>query len=468
MESRKGNLTSGSIPAVLTRLALPIVAASFLSTAYSITDMIWIGTLSGKALSGIGIGSMFVWLSQGFSMIPKMGGQVLLAQELGRGNEKKARSYATSALQLTVLLGILYGSFCMISAPYVVALWGLKDPMAIRSAEIYLRITCGFVIFSYLGQVLTGLYTAQGNSRIPLKANFIGLLLNMILDPLLILGVGVFPRLETFGASIATILAQVVVVSVLVADIHKKKEENNILQQVNLFQKIDLDSTRSIFRIGTPSAVQNVVYCFISMCLSKIAGTFGDTAIGVQRVGAQIEALAWNIASGFSSALNAYCAQNFGAGKMDRVKEGYRISCIMIVVWSGCIASLFFLIPESISGIFFHTPGEIQMCAKYLQILGIGTVFNCVELLGVGALSGLGNTRLCSIISIILTGIRIPIAYVLSSTSLGVNGIWWAFSITSILKGITFHLVFYKRVDGGVRKIRKNYTTDYILKMDEK
>ena len=444
MEAKKGNLTTGPILTVLTHLAMPIVAASFLSTAYSITDMVWIGTLSGKALSGVGIGSMFVWLSQGLSMIPKMGGQVLTAQALGRGNEKEARAYAAAALKMTLFFGILFGGFCMGFAHPLVSIWGLKDPAAVASAEIYLRVTCGFVIFSYLGQVLMGLYTAQGDSTVPLKANFVGLVLNMLLDPLLILGKGGFPRLETLWASSATIFAQAVVVAVLAADIFTRKKEGNLLRKVRLFQKENPRYAADIFRIGIPSAIQSVVYCFISMCLSKIAGSFGDAAIGVQRVGAQIEALAWNIASGFSSALNAFCAQNYGAGKMKRVKDGYQISCVMIVIWSGLIASMFFLVPNQISGAFFHEEKEIEMCAAYLRILGVGTVFNCVELLGVGAISGLGNTRLCSFISVLLTGLRIPIAMILSETGLGVNGIWWAFSITSILKGITFHVAFYR------------------------
>lgn len=438
-----GSLTSGSIPTVLTRLSMPIVAAAFLSTAYSITDMAWTGMLGGSALSGIGIGSMFVWLSQSLSNIPKMGGQVLFAQELGRGNETKAKTYAEAALQLTILFGLLFGVLCMILAVPLVSLWGLKDPVAVRSAEIYLRVTCGIVIFAYLGQVLTGLYTAQGDSRVPLKANFAGLLLNMILDPMLILGIGPFPRLEVLGASLATVAAQLVVVAVLLADICKSGNET-ILKRIQLLRKPDPEAVKDICRIGIPSAIQNLVYCFISMCLSKIASTFGDSAIGVQRVGAQIEALAWNIAQGFSAALNAFSAQNYGAGKMKRVREGYRISCIMIVIWSGFVAALFFLFPEHISGIFFHVPQEIQMCAQYLVILGMGTVFNSIEILGGGAISGLGNTRLCSMISVIFTAIRIPIAMVLSRTSMGVNGIWWAFSITSIIKGILFHLAFYK------------------------
>lgn len=444
MAASKGNLTSGSIPAVLTKLAMPIVAASLLSTAYSITDMVWIGNLGGSVLAGVGIGSMFVWLSQGLSMIPKMGGQVLLAQELGRDNEGRAREYAEAALRMTVLFGVLFGGFCIAFAPMLVSLWGLNDPMAIQSARIYMQVTCGLVIFSYLGQVLTGLYTAQGNSGVPLKANFVGLVLNMVLDPLLILGKGGLPRMETLGASLATILAQAVVVAVLVADIYWSKHGENILRQVRLFGRSDHRCVREVFRIGIPSAIQSVVYCLISMCLSKIAGSFGDTAIGVQRVGAQIEALAWNIANGFAAALNAFCAQNYGAGKMNRVREGYHISCVMIVIWSGMVAGAFFLFPEAISGAFFHTPEEIYMCAVYLQILGAGTIFNCVEILGVGAISGLGNTGLCSMISVVLTGARIPIAMGLSGTALGVNGIWWAFSITSILKGIMFHFAFYR------------------------
>ena len=141
-------------------------------------------------------------------------------------------------------------------------------------------------------------------------------------------------------------------------------------------------------------------------------------------------------------AMYVWLAQNFGAGKIDRVKKGYRVSAIAMLVWGTLIGALFVIFPEQISGIFLHEPEVIATAVPYFIIVGLAEPFMCVELMAVGAISGLGNTRLCSIISIMLTGLRIPLAFVLSRTGLGVDGIWWALSLTSILKGIVLHLAF--------------------------
>lgn len=442
MESIEGKLTTGSIPVVLTKLSMPIVAAAFLSTAYSITDMAWIGLLGGDVLAGVGVGGMYIWLSQGLATLSKMGGQVLAGQELGKGNREHAKEYALAAIQLTIFFGILYGSFCFILADPMVAFFSLENVNAIEAAKIYIRITCGLIVFSYLGQALTGIYTAQGDSKTPLKANFIGLALNMILDPVLMFGVGPFPRMSTVGAAIATVLAQIVVVMVLLRGIYKGKYCDNILKNVRFFKKPQMFYVHQVLKMGGPSAIQGTVYCMISMILSRLAGKFGDAAIAVLRVGGQIESVTWNIANGFSAAINAFAAQNYGARKMERVREGYKISCWIVVAWSVFITILFFVFPEEISSIFFHTPEEIALSARYLVVIGIGELFMCVELLSVGAISGLGNTKLCSQISITLTAIRIPMALLLTKLSLGVDGIWWAMTISSVLKGIVFYFAF--------------------------
>lgn len=106
------------------------------------------------------------------------------------------------------------------------------------------------------------------------------------------------------------------------------------------------------------------------------------------------------------------------------------------------ISLIFILVPTPIARIFFYEEDVIRIAVNYLVILGFGESFMCIELMTVGALSGLGKTRLCSMISILMTGSRIPLAIFLSGTSLGLNGIWWAFSISSIAKGIVFTLTF--------------------------
>ena len=183
------NLTSGPILKTLSELALPIMASSMLATAYNITDMAWIGMLGAKAVAGVGVGGMYVWLSQGLASLPRMGGQVHAAQACGRGDYEKARSYASSAIQLSLFFGLLFSAACVLFIDPLLGFFQLDDANTYAAARSYMLITCGLLVFSYLNLTLTGLSTAQGDSKTPLMANLLGLISNMILDPMLILGI---------------------------------------------------------------------------------------------------------------------------------------------------------------------------------------------------------------------------------------------------------------------------------------
>ena len=235
-KSRQITLTEGPILRSLIALAVPIMASSFLNTVYSITDMAWIGMLGSKAVAGVGVGGMYIWLSQGLSSLARMGGQVNAAQAFGRGRQEEAGEFAKAALQIVVVFGIVFALFCVVFTEGLVALFHLGDAEAVGYAHGYMRITCGFVIFSYLTVVLTGLYTAQGDSRTPLLANGIGLALNMALDPVLILGLGPFPRMEANGAAAATVSAQFVVMLVMVLRAGKSGGEYQALAGIRMMK----------------------------------------------------------------------------------------------------------------------------------------------------------------------------------------------------------------------------------------
>ena len=287
---------------------------------------------------------------------------------------------------------------------------------------------------------LTGLYTAQGDSKTPFLANLIGLVTNMILDPVLILGPGPFPKLGVIGAAIATVMAQAIVMSIMVLAIIVRKKEN-VLKGIKLLAKIPEEYLSGICRIGIPTAIQGMAYCAISMVLTRMVSGYGAEAVATQRVGGQIESISWNTADGFAAALNAFIAQNYGAGKNNRVRKGYKAALWTVGVWGVLISLAFICFPNAIADIFFHEPKAIETAVGYLVIIGFSEAFMCVELTTVGALSGLGRTRLCSIISITFTSARIPLAIILGGI-IGLSGIWWALSATSIVKGIIFTCTF--------------------------
>lgn len=418
------------------------MASYFIGTLYNITDMAWIGQLGSKAVAGVGVGGMFTWLSQGLSSIARMGGQVQVAQCIGRGDREKAHGYAQVAIQLAFYMGLIFALISLIFVHQMVGFFNLTDPEAYSAAVSYTRIACGLIVFSFLTVTLTGLYTAQGDSQTPFWANLIGLATNMILDPILILGPGPFPKLGVIGAAIATVTAQFIVMSIMVLGVVRQKK-GNVLKGIRLAAAIPGSYLKGICQIGIPSGIQDMTYCFISMILTRMVSGFGAEAIATQRVGGQIESISWHTADGFAAALNAFTAQNYGAGKMDRVKKGYRASLLTVGVWGLLVTAIFVFAPNTIARIFFHEPKAIAIAVSYLIIIGLSEAFLCVEITTIGAISGLGKTHLCSIISILFTSMRIPLAIVLGNTSLGLDGIWWALSSTTMIKGIIFTGTFF-------------------------
>lgn len=436
----EGNLTKGPILKTLTKLAIPIMASSFLGTLYNITDMAWIGLLGSKAVAGVGVGGMFTWLSQGLAAMARMGGQVQVAQCIGRGERDRAHGFAQAAVQLATFMGMAYAVISLLFARQMVAFFQLTDLEAQTAALSYTKIACGLIVFSFLTLTMTGLYTAQGDSKTPFLANLIGLVTNMILDPVLILGPGPFPKLGVVGAAIATVTAQAIVMMMMILGVIIQKKEN-VLKGIRLTAKIPKEYLGGLCRIGIPTAIQGMAYCAISMVLTRMVSAYGAEAVATQRVGGQIESISWNTADGFAAALNAFIAQNYGAGKMDRVRKGYRASLWTVGIWGLLISFVFICFPQAIADIFFHEPKAVATAVGYLVIIGFSEAFMCVELTTVGALSGLGRTRLCSIISITFTSARIPLAIILGGL-IGLSGIWWALSVTSIVKGIIFTCTF--------------------------
>lgn len=370
----EGNLTKGPILKTLTKLAIPIMASSFLGTLYNITDMAWIGLLGSKAVAGIGVGGMFTWLSQGFASMARMGGQVQVAQCVGRGDKEKAHGYAQAAVQLATVMGLVYALVVLIFTKQMIGFFKLEDPEAYAAAFVYTKIACGLIVFSFLSVTLTGIYTAQGDSKTPFYANLIGLATNMILDPLLILGPGPLPKLGAAGGAIATVTAQFIVMSIMILGIVKQKKEN-VLKGITLFAKIPAEYLNGICKIGIPTAIQGMAYCVISMVITRMVSAFGAEAIATQRVGGQIESISWNTADGFATALNAFIAQNYGAGEMGRVKKGYRASQWTVGIWGIFITLLFVCVPRPIANIFFHEPKAIATAVDYLIIVGFSEAF---------------------------------------------------------------------------------------------
>lgn len=429
------DLLNGNILTSLTELALPIMATSLVQTAYNLTDMAWIGMVGSDAVAAVGAAAMYTWLSSGVAALARMGGQVKSAHAYGEGNRREAVQYGKGALQLALVLAAAYGIITNLFAGPLIGFFHLNSSLVVKDAIVYLRIACGLILFAFIGQTLTGLYTASGNSRTPFVANCIGMGANIVLEPLLIFGLGPIHGMGVAGAAVATVTAQFIVSLVLVISMRK---DPVLAAQMRIWIPTPLSNIKTMVRIGFPAAIQSMLYCGISMVLTRFVTAWGDTAVAVQRVGGQIESISWMTADGFGTAINAFVGQNYGAGNLKRVKKGYMTASAIMFIWGIFTTCLLIFGAAPIFSLFIHEPEVIPAGADYLRIIGFSEMFMCVELMTVGALSGMGKTMEASVITIILTTARIPLAVILGGTALGLNGIWWALTISSIVKGIIF------------------------------
>ena len=426
------NLLEGNILPALSARALPIMATSLIQMAYNLIDMIWIGKIGASAVASVGAAGMFMWLSNGLATLAKMGGQIKVGHALGAQKKEDAASYAQSSIQMGIVFAIGFGILSIVFADEMIGFFQLNSAQVIQDAKLYLMITCGLVIFSFMNQIFTGILTAMGNSRTSFIATGIGLVLNIVLDPLFIFGFGAIPPMGVAGAAIATVLAQLVVMLLFLYTILR---DTVLFSNIHILHSYSSQHTMEIFRIGLPSAVQSMLFSGISMVIARLIAGWGDAAVAVQKVDSQIESISWMTAEGYAAALNSFVAQNHGAKNTDRIREGYRLSMIVMLSWGVFCSLVLIVFPQLIFQVFIQEAEVLPMGVDYLRILGVSQLFMCMEITTAGAFSGLGKTLPPSIVSITLTGARIPMAILLGRW-LGLNGVWWAITISSIGKGI--------------------------------
>ena len=447
------DLTQGKITEKLVKLSLPIMATSFIQMAYNMIDMIWVGKAGSSSVAAVGTAGFFTWLAMAFITISKVGAEVKVAQSMGQHDVDETKLYIKSAIEINIILSILYTIFLIMFKDQLIGFFRLGDENVISMSKEYLVIVAFGMIFYFINPVFTAIFNGMGNSKTPFLINTIGLLTNIVLDPILILGLGKIPSMGVAGAAIATVVAQIVVTSCFMLKILKSKE---IYFKIIPFKDIKLNYYKILYNLGIPVALQSGLFTLFSMTLGVVVASFGPVAVAVQKVGSQIESISWMSAEGIAAALSSFVGQNYGAKKIDRINKSTRYALIGVILWGSLTTVILVFLGEPIFRAFINEPEAILKGTDYLKILGYSQLFMCLEITVSGIFKGLGRTYIPSIIIAVLTGMRIPMAILLSKPEiLGLNGIWWSITISSIIKGILLFIILVV-----LRKIHKLYKTE--------
>ena len=429
-ENAKYNLTEGGILKKLLLIAVPIMGTQFIQMAYNLTDLFWLGRVGSGAVAAAGAAGMYLWLSFGFLLIGRMGAEIGVSQHFGKGDKKSALAFSQNAMIIAGSLGLLFGLAMVVFNRSLIGFFNFREKEVAAAGAQYILITGIPLPLVFTAAVAVGSFNASGNSRTPFLFNALGLVINVILDPIFIF----ILKMEVKGAAIATIIAQVISCTAILAALFVSKARP--FERFSFRFRPDLKKIIRLFKWALPPGLESILYCFLYMLCSRLEASFGADAVAVGKIGTQIESLSWLIGGGFGTALISFIGQNFGAGKWERIHHGLRIAAAVMAVWGSCITLLFLLFGKNIFSLFLTTPALISLGGRYLFIFAFAQLFTNLEAVASGAFKGTGRTIPPSLASIVSNAASPLLAFIFSRTSLGVTGIWFGITIATIARGL--------------------------------
>lgn len=428
------DMTKGSIVKNLMVVALPVLLTSISQMAYNLTDMFWIGRVDtiglnvSDAISGIGTAGYITWFAYGIVLLIQIGTSVKVSHSVGEKRHDMIDKYATNGLTLSVVLGLLFSVVVILLKTELITIFNITKPEVVTAAEDYLLIVGSLFFVQFITSAFSSINEGLGKTGLNFRIMFIGLIMNIILDPLFILTF----KMGVKGAAIATIISQIVTLSVfiIVYLINQKvawKYNLKLLQTKKMFD---------IMKIGIFAGLQSMFFTSISIYIARMIFDYGEEVMAAQRIGSQIEQLTWMISGGFQTALTVFVGQNYGAKQTERIKKGTILISVLLIPYSLLVASSLFFLAEPLIRIFVNVENTVAYGKQYLQIISVAQVFMMIQGIGSGLFNGIGKSIIPSIVGIIGNVLRIPLAVILSG-SLGYLGIWWSLSISDVLKGLS-------------------------------
>lgn len=438
MDKRKGNtdLTEGKVWKVIVRFAVPLLVGNLLQQFYNITDSIIVGQFLGKeALAAVSASFFIYYFIISLVIGVGSGTTVVISQLFGAKQYQKVQLTFSSFFIFMLVGGIILSIAGIIFAEPVFRLTNTPEeviPQAVAYFRIYIGGTFLFVTFNSIISILRGV----GESVRPMLFILITTVLNIAFDLLFIL---VF-KWGIEGAARATVVSQGIGMCIALAYVNNTHPLLSIKKQDMLF---DWKLFKESLKIGLPTSVQQCAIALGLIALLGIVNSFGTNTLTAYGAAGKIDTIITQAILTLSGALAAFCGQNIGAGRLDRVKKGVRFTMYTNIALGLLTFAAVYLFGNEMMRIFTKDIDVVAIGKEYLLIIGGFFIVHGALNVYNGALRGAGDTLFPMITSLVcLWLIRIPLAYYLSSW-LGRNGIWWAIGI-SITIGLIVTFVYYK------------------------
>jgi putative MATE family efflux protein len=438
----KAVLTEGPVGGTLIRLTVPMIFGMIGMVMFNLIDTFYVGRLGTDALAALSFTFPVVLTINSLALGLGTGAAAVISRAIGEGDYNKVRRLTTDSLVLSVLVVMAFVAVGLVSIEPVFKALGANSNIRPLVGQ-YMRIWylgVGFVVIPMVGN---NAIRATGDTKTPSIIMLVAVAVNATLDPLLIFGIGPFPRLEIAGAAIATVVARATTFAVALWVLAYR---DRMLTCAVSSIKAVMDSWKRILFIGIPTAATRIILPVSMGVVTRIVASYGPEAIAAFGVATRVEFFALTLVRALSGVLMPFIGQNWGAGRHDRLASGISYSNRLSLVWGGLMFVVLALAARPIASIFNADRSVVSYIVLYLRIVPIG-----YGMYGIGLLSAAGlNVLNRPLHAAALAGFHMFVLYiplaVIGSRAFGLAGLFGGLMVSFIISGMAGLVMLHRIV----------------------
>lgn len=433
-ESNKASMdfTVGSIPKHLLNFAIPLFIGNILQAFYNTVDSIWVGKYLGpEALAAVSVCSPVVFVMIAMVTGLTMATTVMIAQYKGAKNSAMVKKTVGNTMFLLTIAAVIMTIIGICFRKTILTLIGTPAE-SVEMASGYLLITSAGIAFVFGYNAVSGILRGFGDSKTPLLFLFYSTVINIVLDPVFIFGLGPIPKMGVNGAALATILAQGAAFLLAVRYLNKTNELLSI--KINEI-KCDPQVTKMLLKIGVPAGLQQTVVAMGHTVIMSVITSFGTSVVAAYGAANKIDSFFFLPSMSIGLATSSLAGQNLGARKYDRVYETMKWGSVLSISISAAMILLIYTVPEYLLLLFTDKTEVLEEGVIILKTLAMAYIPFGIMWVANGIIRGAGDTVVAMILSIVsLWVLRIPLA-VIFSKYMGSRGIWTGIAISMAISG---------------------------------
>lgn len=444
------DLLEDPVGQTLKQMTIPMIYGMILLMTFNLVDTFFVGLLGTQPLAAISFTFPITFTVISLTIGLGIGTSAVIARSLGKKDHEFAKSSATSAL---ILAAAIVGSLSYLGYVFTDEIFTL-----IGAGDELLPLIRDYMDFWFIGSVFligpmigNSILRASGDTKTPSLIMGVGGIINAILDPIIIFGWGPIPAMGIQGAAIATLISWVVGTAFVLYIVgHKRQLIHTSLDFLKTFSQ----SSKAILHIGLPAAGANMLTPIAAAILTAIVATYGNSAVAAFGVGSRIESIACLVVLALSMTLPPFISQNFGAGNMHRVEEGYKTSVKFVLIWQVIIYAILVLAAPLIADAFSKEQSVADIIKLFIWILPLGYGLQGIIILTNSSFNALHKPMVALVLSIVrLFVCYVPLSYI-GSELYGIEGFFLGALLGNVLMAMISYRIFSKQFDLEINEVK--------------